>query len=452
MRRPLIELSLLMWMIIFVTAQINIDILRLGGLGLVLAGLFWWAVCYKKGSQSYKCKVFICLVLVLVLFMELVNIQFLKVEALETMEGEYEAVGIVTDIRAHKTTIKNVKAYERSGLQDTSGKRLPKLLVKHKWGMKADWKVGDEVRVYGYISKFDEARNPKTFSPRNFYNGQGIPLYLNVEEKGGLVTSKDTVLAAVEEIRGRLVGKMDILLSEEDSALLKGIMLGEDDSIDDQTLEGFRLTGTAHILAVSGLHFGILYMFLSKLLIQIKCPYKGALAISCLVMLVFVVLTGMSFSAIRAFGMICIHMLAVFTKRKYDLLNALGLVALISMLACPYIIWQVGFQLSFWAVFCIGSFMKLKIYAQTHVTYVKLERLELLIFPLYIQGMLTPLMVFHFNRLNLYGPFFNIPTAILMPFVLLTGVYFLLMGGFPLVVICNSRKLLLTCCVRLMPR
>lgn len=114
-------------------------------------------------------------------------------------------------------------------------------------------------------------------------------------------------------------------------------------------------------MAVSGLHFGILYMIvfwlLSKGMSILRLPY-GCIALSTMViMFIFVFITGASFfSAVRAFVMVLLHQISILVRRRYDLWNALGFVSLLSILYNPFVVWNVGFQLSFWAVFFLLDF------------------------------------------------------------------------------------------------
>ncbi len=296
----------------------------------------------------------------------------LSVEADETINGRYEVSGLVKDVGLYTTIMSDVKVYDHENTVEGAGKkrqlvrRVPKILVRHKWGKDPAWTVGDEIHVYGHISKFEEARNPGTFSPRKYYNSLRIPLVLKLDKSISVDEVKVSLLSLVAELREKLFYRVDQYLDSDEGSLLKGILLGDDRGIDEITLESFRVTGTAHILAVSGLHFGILYMFISRFLSKLRCPYKLSVTLSVVIMFFFVLLSGASFSAIRAFSMICLHVFSIFTKRKYDILNALGFVALLSMSISPFLVWNVGFQLSYWAVFSIGAYMKLSQHLQRY--------------------------------------------------------------------------------------
>ncbi len=90
--------------------------------------------------------------------------------------------------------------------------------------------------------------------------------------------------------------KIDQQFGTEDAALLKGILTGNDSEIAEETINAFRSSGIAHVMAVSGLHFGILYMIvfwlLSKGMSILRLPY-GCIALSTMViMFIFVFITG----------------------------------------------------------------------------------------------------------------------------------------------------------------
>ncbi len=125
--------------------------------------------------------------------------------------------------------------------------------------------------------------------------------------------------------------------------------------MDEGVYENFRISGTAHVLAVSGLHIGILYGMIGK--IMGRRPGKIRLAVTAFVLFSAGTLASWSPSVARASGMIGIKTAAEYWDRRYDMVTAMSGVALILILRNPYVIFNTGFQMSFMAALSISFFL-----------------------------------------------------------------------------------------------
>ncbi len=137
-------------------------------------------------------------------------------------------------------------------------------------------------------------------------------------------------------------------------ALVEALLLGYKRGIDPETRAAFQLSGTAHILAVSGLHVGLVLTFMLFLLGRLLPPGSDrhpAVTLPLIGLLFFYgFLTAASPSAIRAVLMGSIALLARMHYRPYAALNALGFAAFIQLLFSPRVLYNLGFQLSYAAV------------------------------------------------------------------------------------------------------
>ncbi len=137
-------------------------------------------------------------------------------------------------------------------------------------------------------------------------------------------------------------------------ALVEALLLGYKRGLDPETRAAFQLSGTAHILAVSGLHVGLVLTFTLFLLGRLLPPGSDrhpAVTLSLIGLLFFYgFLTAASPSAIRAVLMGSTALLARMRYRPYAALNALGFAAFIQLLFSPNVLYNLGFQLSYAAV------------------------------------------------------------------------------------------------------
>lgn len=131
-----------------------------------------------------------------------------------------------------------------------------------------------------------------------------------------------------------------------ESALLSGILLGVDNDIPDNIQTAFRVTGTTHIIAISGFNISILAALFSSVFYRLFGPRKGALATAS-TLCVYVVLCGASPSVVRAAIMGGLGLFASLVGRRQVGINSLAFVAMLMCLFNPYLPWDISFQLSF---------------------------------------------------------------------------------------------------------
>jgi competence protein ComEC len=145
-------------------------------------------------------------------------------------------------------------------------------------------------------------------------------------------------------------------LSPESIAMLNAFLLGNKKAIDKTTYKRYATAGAAHMLAVSGLHVGIIYLLVSYLLFPLyylKYGYELKYVLIVIALWSFAFITGLSPSVSRAVTMFSCFAFARLVNRPTDSLNTLCLSWVILLLWDPFLIFRVGFQLSYAAVFSI---------------------------------------------------------------------------------------------------
>jgi len=142
-------------------------------------------------------------------------------------------------------------------------------------------------------------------------------------------------------------------------AVFQALILGQRREISNELYKDYAAAGAIHILAISGLHIGILLFLLNYLFKGFDRLKYGKVLKTILIILLlwsFAVLTGLSASVVRAVTMFSFLAVGLQLKRKTSALNSLSLSLFILLLINPYYIFQVGFQLSYLAVFSIIMF------------------------------------------------------------------------------------------------
>jgi competence protein ComEC len=128
--------------------------------------------------------------------------------------------------------------------------------------------------------------------------------------------------------------------------------LGDKSAMTRELRDVYAVSGASHVLALSGLHLGIIYMLLSLLIVGRRLRYV-ILPVVVLAIWAFVLLTGLPVSVVRAAVMISLYALLSLIHRGHFSLNALSLAALLILTVSPDSLWDVGFQLSFAAMVAI---------------------------------------------------------------------------------------------------
>ena len=159
-------------------------------------------------------------------------------------------------------------------------------------------------------------------------------------------------LHAVSVFKNGFCEKLTDYTDDEGTAILIGMLFGEKDMIDEEIYAGYKRNGTAHVLAVSGLHVGALYACISKIIRKRRGIMSNILIAALL--LTYAAMAGFSPSVMRASAMVFIHIAADMLHRRYDMLSAACLCILVTLIKNPFAVFDTGFQLSYIAVITIA--------------------------------------------------------------------------------------------------
>jgi competence protein ComEC len=226
---------------------------------------------------------------------------------------------------------------------------------------------------------------------------------------------------------------------------LASVFLGRRELLGKER-QSFADTGVSHLLAISGLHIGLTSLILFFILRFFGIGFRARLMISMVFLFVYTFISGASASTIRALIMYIVFALGFFAKRKVNLFNSLGLAGLISLLINPLLIFEIGFQLSFIAVFSI--ILGFKVFKVKQLPNQALNYLmQIIICSVFVTLFLTPLTSYYFDKIYILSIFYN---AILIPFfTLILGLNFLLIILSPFHLLAQSLGAILSLAVSL---
>ena len=160
-------------------------------------------------------------------------------------------------------------------------------------------------------------------------------------------------------LRTRLLKRLAVDESSGDQyAVVAAMALGDKSALTKELKEVYVVTGASHVLALSGLHLGIIYTLLSLLIIGRRWQMVSQMLIV-LCIWAFVFLVGMSTSVVRSATMLTVYALLSLGYRDKMTVNTLAFTAIVMLMVHPLSLYDVGFQMSFMAVLAILVFMPL---------------------------------------------------------------------------------------------
>lgn len=282
---------------------------------------------------------------------------------------------------------------------------------------------GQLVDISGNPKEPAEKRNPGCFDYSLYLRSQGITKTvfcdrITVQPRRSF---RDAPLSFIRsrvcESREAFITGLGESTDPETAAMMRAIMFGDKGELDEETLEIFQKNGTAHILAVSGLHIGIIYAFILKL-------WRGRrrwlfFCFNMVFFLVYAAAAGFSPSVTRAVIMVLLHILSGIRGWRYDLSNAAFAVGLFVILHNPYMLFNTGFQMSFLAVLTLVLVLP----------YLKRIYSGIFLASLAVQIGLGPYVLYQFNYLSLLAVLINVPVVFLAGLIVPAGLVSMVSGA-----------------------
>ncbi len=264
----------------------------------------------------------------------LVEIEGMVASDPQRIDGDYRIVFDVLQI-AVKDTVRAV-----------SGKALVRFKAGTALPAYRDW-----MQLQMQLYQPSPPRNPGAFDYRAFLKRKGIDALGTVRKRAQIIDHREGTDnwwgQVVLPVRGVIRRAIDQNLSGGPAGLLKGVLLGAKHAVPQEVKTAFAQTGVNHVLAVSGLHVGLIAGSVFFLLKMLGVGRGITAALTICVLVFYALITGLPPSVVRAATMGCIALLGMVGQRDIDGGNILGIAGLGLLIVRPQDLFDVGFQLSF---------------------------------------------------------------------------------------------------------
>ena len=221
------------------------------------------------------------------------------------------------------------------------------------------FQVDEELYVFSNVEDIKPPLNPHQFNYKDYLKKQGIFHQIQTGKKSILILDNPswTLLGKASSAREHIISKLkQESFGKDELAVIQALLLGQRDDISESTYNNYTNAGAVHILAVSGLHVGILLLILQFVLSPLERLPKGkTLKLSLIVLLLwgYAFIAGLSPSIIRAVTMFSFVAYAMYLNRPTNSFNIIALSMFFILLVKPLLLFQVGFQMSYAAVLAI---------------------------------------------------------------------------------------------------
>jgi len=274
---------------------------------------------------------------------------------------------------------------------------------------------GSQIIFRNTLQRITNAGNPGGFDYERYCLFQDVThqVYLKPGEFVVLKEKKSTIFEKILfPIRRKILSILRrYIRSEREQGLAEALLIGYKDDLDKNLVQSYTNTGVVHVIAISGLHLGLIYW----LLVQMFRPFNHKRVLKWFVPLIiisslwlFSLIAGGQPSVLRSAVMFTCIVLAKSFSRKTSIYNSLAFSAFLLLCINPYWLWDVGFQLSYAALLSIVIFMR-PIY---NWFYIKNKALDLIwklsAVSISAQLLTTPFSIYHFHQFPNYFVLTNI--------------------------------------------
>lgn len=344
---------------------------------------------------------------------------------LESMES-IRCKGIIAS-NLKEGSYNNIYEVKIESINDNSENIKLYLMIDKKKKIKLNY--ADEIEFEGDYQKPDIDRNYGGFNYLEYLKTKQI--YGSVEAKKVKVidTNKQFFLFSLaNNIKKKIEERATNILNKENVSIYEGLIVGDTNNIEEEVKQDFRAASFSHVLAISGMHIGYLIMGVMYCFKKIFGK-KLANIFTTVFILFYMIITGFSPSVVRAGIMGIMMSFSSVVYRKNDIYTAIFLSLFLILIYNPFLINNVGLQLSYLGVLGIVLFNKtinefLNFRNKKENTLIKEKFKQIISVIISAQIFVIPVTIFHFNTFSIYFLITNFILSFIIGPIIITGLIF----------------------------
>ena len=322
-----------------------------------------------------------------------------------------------------------VKKAGESGFADTDGAVMLNTLFDSN-GMLFDY--GSNITFEGRLTVPGGARNPGGFDHDLYLAQKGAgasvfayPYAISAGERtGGSLFVKLGLL-----IRKRIVNVIEKSLPRQQAGLMNGMLIGYRGGLTDEVKEAFSDAGLLHVMAVSGANVAFLAAPLSFLLKLLRIRKRAANLVIIVFLSLFACVAGFEPSVLRAVLMACVLLMAAVIYREPDVYTSIAVSCIIMLAISPYMLFNIGFQLSYAATLSIVMLYG-NISRAIRCRFIPKKTADVIAATLSAQIGVLPVTIMHFNKVSVISLIPNILAAPMLGVITVLGALMAVLGQF----------------------
>lgn len=264
-------------------------------------------------------------------------------------------------------------------------------LIKSDQKQISQLKYGATCKVVGEIELPNKSRNPGQFDYRDYLLSKGISHQMMMSSLDDLSCKGSSPLHILYSMREDIMNYITLKLSDETGAWFNALVLGNDSNISENTIELFQRWSISHLLAISGLHVGLITGLIYFILVKLNIVTKEKAQWLMIIFLpMYAFLAGGEPSVWRASSMFLLLMIFNKIKLKFSVTDILSIAFLVLLFFDKYMIYHIGFQLSFIVTF--GLILSRRLIANTESDFFRVLQISFI-----AQMMILPLQINYFS-------------------------------------------------------
>ncbi|WP_298140437.1 ComEC/Rec2 family competence protein [Flavobacterium sp.] len=299
--------------------------------------------------------------------------------------------------------------------------------------------TGSYLKVNGTFYKNRNPFNPDQFDYGKYLENQQIYAQIYTDVSKIMIGSKveKSLNYYASKLRNKIIHKLEKNnFNKRELSVVIALILGQQQDISKDIVRDYQYAGAVHVLSVSGLHVGFILIFVNFLLKPISNSKKG-LTLKLIIVLIslwsFGILAGLAPSVVRSVTMFSFVAIGMFLRRSINIYHTLLVSALLILLFQPSFLFDIGFQLSYIALFFIVWFQPLLASIWTPKNKIANYFWEIITVSFAAQIGAFPISIYYFHQ---FPGLFFITNLIILPFlsfILALGVVVIVLAAFDIV-------------------